>query len=529
MRTNATRDRRSIATLCLSAAILLQTWGVAFAQQAPAPLIDKSKPPVEWWFAFKFNTASFPNCAAHAVRKCLFGGTVQNYDQGFSQQFVFASGGGNGGSSLRAGNVCLGDTTEDPVGATFDQVYNGPYNYVLWNDQFYNDPDLPACQHHTDCASPWAHSKGMLAWDNDGNGFVMQVSTPNWPGAGSKLHPRQTNGNTLGCIAKSDGSPHDNVLVSQHFFAVRLNKDDVVLVLKALQKASVVTKQNAAPGSSSQIVKNGGPADIQQLVRGLGRLSEDTEFSKDTLSSGVQLITKPPMLHVPPWQMVSAILGKEPLIVATWLTEPHKISNTKASKPACWDPSLGTPGSVTNAESGHWKNKAFGLTGSAKPNFNHAKLGVSKTGDFAIFGDLNQAGALSEPCDVPQNTRGGLFFVVQDQPLAQGLRSLMNAPVAIAALTTSKKLKGTQPLLRTAKLQSQLNTANKPQPQLKVAKKSQRPIKVSQKGHPQMMKKRIGVKPAQAETPAEQPWPVWPLGPGCFAPPGSAERPSWCR
>jgi hypothetical protein len=53
---------------------------------------------------------------------------------------------------------------------------------------------------------------------------------------------------------------------------------------------------------------------------------------------------------------------------------------------------------------------------------------VSKTGKFAIFGDLNQEGSLSEPCDVPQNTRGGLFFVVADMKLADGLRNLMDSP-----------------------------------------------------------------------------------------------------
>ena len=42
-------------------------------------------------------------------------------------------------------------------------------------------------------------------------------------------------GNTLGCIAD------DDVLVSQHFFALKLSKNDVVTVLKALANASVVT------------------------------------------------------------------------------------------------------------------------------------------------------------------------------------------------------------------------------------------------------------------------------------------------
>jgi hypothetical protein len=390
-----------------------------------APLIEKGQPSVNWWFVFKFNTKSFPECVGGSQRACLFGGEIQDYPKDFGQQFIVAN---SGNSSFQLGLTCLGDTTRDPVGATFEQVYNGSYYYVIWTDQFYNDPDVPQCLHKTFCDAPWAHSKGMLAWDDDGNGFVMQVSTPNWPGAGNKAFPRQTNGNTLGCIIDSTGKPQNNVWVSQHFFSVKLIKNDVLLVLEALKKASVVTERNAAPNSQSQIVKNGGPSDIQERVRALGKLSEDTGLLNETLSSGVKLIAKPPLLHVPPWQMISALLGGESLVVATWLTGPRKILDTDGTRPGCWDPSLGNPGPVRNAESGVWNNISFGLTGGASPDRNHAKIGVSKTGKFAIFGDLNQEGSLSEPCDVPQNTRGGLFFVVADMKLADGLRNLMDSP-----------------------------------------------------------------------------------------------------
>jgi hypothetical protein len=39
----------------------------------------------------------------------------------------------------------------------------------------------------------------------------------------------------------------------------------------------------------------------------------------------------------------------------------------------------------------------------------------------------NQEGSLAEPCDVPQNTRGGLFFVVDDKSLAVGVRNFMDS------------------------------------------------------------------------------------------------------
>ena len=102
----------------------------------------------------------------------------------------------------------------------------------------------------------------MLAWNEAGEGLVMQVSTPSWPAAGSNKFPRKSDGNTLGCVKD------DDVEVSQHFFSLKLTKDDTVKVLQALQNASVVTDP-----ANPQIVQNGGPADIQQLVGQLGKKS----------------------------------------------------------------------------------------------------------------------------------------------------------------------------------------------------------------------------------------------------------------
>jgi hypothetical protein len=423
-----------VAVLCFSLSLLAGYPPIAGAQVPPAPLLEDGKPPVDWWFVFKFNAKSFPACASGAVRACPFDAsarTPQDYGQQgsgqpkFSQQFVTAN---SDRRSLRIGQACVGDTTSDPVGATFDQVYNGSYNYVIWNDQFHRDPTLLCAAHNFGfCESPWAHSKGMLAWDDNGDGFVMQVSTPNWPGAGNKNKPRQTNGNSLGCITEKTGAPQNNVMVSQHFFALKLTKDDVVIVLKALQRASVATARNPAPGSQSQLVKNGGPQDIQDLVQKLGQASDDPEILKKTLSSGVQIIAKPSALHVPPWHMVSALLGQESLVVATWWTGPDRLQDTAAMTPGCWTPSLGSAGPVRNAETGKWNNKTFGLTGAASPDRNHAKLAVSKTGDLAIFGDFNNQGALSPDCDKSQNNRGGLFYVVEDRTLANELRDLMDS------------------------------------------------------------------------------------------------------
>jgi hypothetical protein len=375
----------------------------------------KAGTPVDWWFVFKFNAASFPECGG-AQRMCPFGGTVKPYTS-FGQQFVFAS---SADQTLRQGGGCIGDTTADPLGATFNQVYNGAFFYVIWNDQFYGDP-LPNKD------APAGHSKGMLAWNSAGDGLVLQVSTPSWPASGSSTEPRETDGNTLGCVGDND------VLVSQHFFALRLDKDDVVAVLNALANASVVTDP-----AKLQIVNNGGPADIQALVHSLGKISRSKTATTDTLSSGVLLISKPSGLNVPPWQMVSALLGGEPLRAATWWATP-KIPTTSATTPVdCWDQSLGTPGAVQIAttgiwqESGAWQGTTLGFEGVAEPAGNHAKIGVS-TGEhnYAIFGDLNQQGTLSGPhCDSSQNGRGGLFFVIEDAQLSGSVRDLIQGETA---------------------------------------------------------------------------------------------------
>lgn len=197
-------------------------------------------------------------------------------------------------------------------------------------------------------------------------------------------------------------------------------------VLKAMQYAGVVTEHDPSAPDRDQVINNGGPSDIQAKVNDLGVLIEGTFYTKDMLSSGVQVVAKGSKLIVPPWQMVSAILESVPLKVATWYSR-NKIPDTDGqTTPGCWDSRLGQPGAVTNAQTGHWGNKSFGLTGGASADRNHAKIGVSTSGKYAIFGDMNQEGSLSGPkCNISQNPRGGLFFVVEDATLAKAVGGLM--------------------------------------------------------------------------------------------------------
>jgi len=336
---------------------------------------------------------------------------VQDY-KAFGQQFVYAS---SESGKLQRGSGCAGDTATDPLGATFAKIYNGEFFYVIWNDQFYNDPAIRGCT--KSCGAPWGHSKGLLAWNEAGEGLVLQVTTPSWPAAGSANSPRKTDGNTLGCVSD------DNVEVSQHFFALKLTKGDLEMVLQALLNASVVTDPK-----NTQIVKNGGPAEIQNLVNRLGKKSSSAAYTKVTLSSRIVLISKPSRLNVPPWQMVSAVLGGVSLKAATWWTTPKIDSTTSSTGIECWDDSLGKPGAVEIATSGHWEEQQFGLTGGLGTNFNHAKIGISMSGSahYAIFGDMNQQGAIAKPkCSSSQNGRGGLFFVVDNPELFDSLTGLL--------------------------------------------------------------------------------------------------------
>jgi hypothetical protein len=262
----------------------------------------------------------------------------------------------------------------------------------------------------------------VIAWNDSGEGLVMQVTTPDWPGSGNKNSPRASEGNSLGCT-QSD----NDILVSQHFFALKLTKDDVLKVLTGLENASVVTDP-----TSPQIVKNGGPSDIQALVRELGKRSASTTVSTAVLSSGIELISKPSDLHVPPWQMVSATLDGVDLRTATWWANPKIPTTTRSTTIACWDSSLGTPGAVEIATTGQFGGKALGLQGVASSSGNHAKIGVSLSGThhYAIFRDMNQQGALSGNCKSSQKGRGGLFYVIDDGALAGSLHDLITGDTA---------------------------------------------------------------------------------------------------
>ncbi len=130
----------------------------------PSPMIAKDKP-VDWVFIFKFNAADFPECKGKRPDPGIFGGKQKEYKGKFSLQYVYAS---SDNPKLKKGTGCLGNSLSDPLGATFAQIYFGNYYYVLWNDQFYGKPIATK-------GGPWGHSKGAIAWNDKGEGMVLQV------------------------------------------------------------------------------------------------------------------------------------------------------------------------------------------------------------------------------------------------------------------------------------------------------------------------------------------------------------------
>ena len=214
-------------------------------------------------------------------------------------------------------------------GHDFDQIYSGKFRYLVWNDQFYQEPKVHACSANS-CGGSWGHSKGVLAWNDEGEGVVVQVTTPSWPGVASKEFERKA-GNTLGCIKKPN-----NIQNAQHFFALKLSRKDLLSVLDALENSSVVTDTDRL-----ELVNIGGsPKDIKDRIAKLGQKSMSTEVKQFQLSSDITLISKPSALHVPPWQMLSSVLKSVDLKAATWWAFPQIPTTTSTKKIGCWDESL---------------------------------------------------------------------------------------------------------------------------------------------------------------------------------------------
>ena len=472
----------------------------------PRPFIG-SKDSVNWWFCFKFpfipDKNNYNFCDKKLPQSCLTGSfhgpdnlpqvfikenfqckwDINPYESSYSPnslikekvnflkknntyyknqwslQYLIAT---DKEPKLKKGVGCLGMTNEDPLGSTFNQIYNNNCNYLIYNDQFYSDPisgpDIVAF------GTGYAHAKGMLAWDNNGDGIWLQVTTPNWPKCGSKKFATSWDGNTLGC------GLDNNIEASQHFFCICINKIDVINILNGYIQTFIIT-DNSKP-QLVYLLKNC-PREIKKLVDQL----QIPEFIKTWDSScpknypkgsrkppqinkkylnmnlqgvgnifkDIKVVFKPSKLRVPPWQYMSTMLNSVDIYSATWWQPPAIPSTPRNIKPDCpdWQSFFGDklPGEVSIVKTGKWENIKFSLTASEISNKNHAKFGVGKIDDICIFSDINQQGAVrcgsgiytckntappESPtcCATGQNYRGGAWIILPNKILANSLREL---------------------------------------------------------------------------------------------------------
>ena len=96
------------------------------------------------------------------------------------------------------------NSTGGKASATFEEVYDNSFHYLIWNDQFYDDPEINGCSES--CSGPWGHSKGFSGGVGKGPGEgylnvggntnittgVDNVSATTWWDSG--LSPKNCNG-----------------------------------------------------------------------------------------------------------------------------------------------------------------------------------------------------------------------------------------------------------------------------------------------------------------------------------------------
>ncbi len=134
-------------------------------------------------------------------------------------------------------------------------------------------------------------------------------------------------------------------------------------MLAALQTEGAVTEPK-----NPQIAKIGGPQEVRDAAAKLGSPNKTSTYTQATLSSGVQIIAKAGGLSAPPWQFVSAVLGKVPLRVATFWMGAKIYSRPGRTKPDCWPTAIKSlsPGAVQVVTTGIWEGTTIRLSGTSQ-------------------------------------------------------------------------------------------------------------------------------------------------------------------
>ena len=297
--------------------------------------------------SFKFNSSkSFAGCepasknpgqknpTMTATGNASFGGVVQT-KPAFGQQFAFAS---SEDGALRQGSGCAGATLTDPIGATFDQVYNGSFHYLIWNDQFYHDPVGLGLQ-----GRQLRRALGPLE------------GTARLERCGRRLRHAGLDAGVAALgqqpVRHAQGEQGQYARLQQ--LEQQSARQPALLCAQADQQRCLVEVLDGAEECergdrsrpSLQIVQNGGPPDVRKLVDDSenGRTQGRASIIKTELSSGVIMISKPSGLACAALADGFVIADSEPTPAehaqrtATWWTKPWIPTTTNSTAIRCWD------------------------------------------------------------------------------------------------------------------------------------------------------------------------------------------------
>lgn len=259
---------------------------------------------------------------------------------------------------------CLSETN-NPLSQTMNQLKSG--KWALWNDQGVS----------TSCSAPHAHSKGAVCYNEQG-GFVLNTSSPHWPNSDLQ---------TLGC------QQTDNTEYAQHIFCFSASSNSIEKWLSAANNASLCITESSFLGK--------GP-----LPGG----NTPTPFILNTLGGvPITVMMKGSQDKYSPWSLVSETL-KTGIEVASWTSASDSGASGWGDAPKYNNGSQPLDQILdVNTPNGCFKSLY---------SYSHSKWGISKNGDWVIFGSMNMQNS--------QAGRGGDFYAFESPELWKSLKSFVS-------------------------------------------------------------------------------------------------------
>ena len=401
----------------------------ALASSSSVVPIDWNGNPVDWWIAIKLpadllnNSCPSPICTGSTYPDS-YSGLACLYADANTPAFVY--------------KTCLGQGN-DALSNTLNQIWDGssgssPY-FQIWNDQF--NVGMHSPDKSQGCEAPGAHSKGALAYDDDGNGWYLSATTPAFPDI-STTPPE----NALGC--QSD----NNLKLAQQFFCFSLGSSDFQKLASTMNVCRFCARCD--PASSCQNL------DSSDLGTTLATAFDydNNKGSSDCLYANISTfgvdgatplaitaVMKGNQALVSPWSLVATVLQTDLSVVSFWLASPllPTICAGDIWSDNCLRASINGSTLALNDYSVEniMKLTASGVSFNATEGQNHMKWGVGTPHDgssssWVIFGSMNQQGSAGDnACDSgcapgAQNGRGGDFFAFANATLWKSLTQMVS-------------------------------------------------------------------------------------------------------